>query len=143
MAKPGADIHPDHERLELALQSARLGEYDWDMVRDVVSVGPRMSAITGLPVGEWPAERGEFLYRGVHPEEREATRRSIEEAMRAEGRFEVEYRRIREDDGRIIWTRTSGVLVSDEQGRPLRAVGLVQDIGERRAEEDRRRALMA
>jgi PAS domain S-box-containing protein len=143
MAKPGADIHPDHERLELALQSARLGEYDWDMARDVVSVSPRMSVITGLPVGEWPAERGEFLYRGVHPEEREATRRSIEEAMRAEGRFEVEYRRIREDDGRIIWTRTSGVLVSDEQGRPLRAVGLVQDIGERRAEEDRRRALMA
>ena len=143
MAKLGADIDLDRERLELALQSARLGEYDWDMVRDVVAISPRMAEITGLPAGEWPAERGEFLYRGVHPDDREATQRTMEDSMRAEGRFETEYRRIREDDGRTIWTRTSGVLVADEAGRPLRAVGLVQDIGERRAEEDRRRALMA
>ena len=143
MATPAAEPNLDRERLELALQSARLGEYDWDMVRDIITISARMSEITGLPAGEWPAAGGDFLYRGLHDEDREKTKEFIDQAMRAEGRFEVEYRRIREDDGRTIWMRTSGILVRDAKGRPTRTCGVVQDIGERRAEDERRRALMA
>ncbi|KQW73489.1 histidine kinase [Phenylobacterium sp. Root77] len=142
MVKPAAGSL-DHERLELALQSARLGDYEWDMVADVVRISPRMSEISGLPAGEWPADQGDFLYRGVHPDDRERTRRFMEDSMRAHGRFETEYRRIREDDGRTVWMRTSGLLVHDDEGRAIRAVGVTQDVGERHAEEDRRRALMA
>ena len=143
MVKPAAGRNLDHERLELALESARLGDYEWDMVEDVVRISTRMSEVSGLPAGEWPAEKGEFLYRGVHPEDRERTRQFMQDSMRAEGRFEAEYRRIREDDGRTGWMRSSGLLVCDDEGRPTRAVGVAQDIGDRRAEEDRRRALMA
>ncbi len=82
-----------------------------------------MAEITGLPAGETPADKGALLYRGVHPEDREKTRKYMEASMRAEGRFETEYRRIREDDGRIVWVRSSGVLVSDENGRPVRVCG--------------------
>ena len=143
MVKTAAGRNLDQERLELALESARLGDYEWDMIEDVVRISPRMSEVSGLPVGEWPAEKGEFLYRGVHPDDRDRTRQFMDDSMRAEGRFEAEYRRIREDDGRTVWMRSSGVLVCDDEGRPTRAVGVAQDIGDRRAEEDRRRALMA
>lgn len=143
MVKTAAGRNLDQERLELALESARLGDYEWDMIKDVVRISPRMSEVSGLPVGEWPAEKGEFLYRGVHPDDRDRTRQFMEDSMRAEGRFEAEYRRIREDDGRTVWMRSSGLLVCDDEGRPTRAVGVAQDIGDRRAEEDRRRALMA
>lgn len=143
MAPPAEETNLVRERLELALQSARLGEYDWDMVRDVITISARMSDLTGLPAGEWPAAGGDFLYRGLHEEDREKTKEFIDRSMRSEGRFEAEYRRIREDDGRTVWMRTSGLLVRDDQGRPVRTCGVVQDIGERRAEEDRRHALMA
>ena len=143
MVKTAAGRNLDQERLELALESARLGDYEWDMIEDVVRISPRMSEVSGLPVGEWAAEKGEFLYRGVHPDDRDRTRQFMEDSMRAEGRFEAEYRRIREDDGRTVWMRSSGLLVCDDEGRPTRAVGVAQDIGDRRAEEDRRRALMA
>ena len=143
MVKTAAGRNLDQERLELALESARLGDYEWDMIEDVVRISPRMSEVSGLPVGEWPAEKGEFLYRGVHPDDRDRTRQFMDDSMRAEGRFEAEYRRIREDDGRTVWMRSSGLLVCDDEGRPTRAVGVAQDIGDRRAEEDRRRALMA
>lgn len=142
MATPAAEPNLDRERLELALQSARLGEYDWDLVTDILHVSERMAEITGLPPGQVAAEKGEILYRGVHPEDREKTRRLMQAAIRAEGRFEVEYRRIRERDDRVIWVRSSGILVRDEAGRPARVCGVTQDISERRAEEDRRRALM-
>ena len=135
MATPAAEPNLDRERLQLALQSARLGEYDWDMVADVLHVSERMAEITGLPAGEIAAERGEVLYRGVHPEDRDKTRKLMEAAIRAEGRFEVEYRRVRESDGRVVWVRSSGILVSDENGRPLRICGVTQDISERRAED--------
>ncbi len=141
MATPAAEPNLDRERLKLALQSARLGEYDWDMVADVLHISERMAEITDLPAGEVPAEKGDVLYRGVHPEDRDKTRKLMESSIRAEGRFEVEYRRIRED-GRVVWVRSSGILVSDEEGRPLRVCGVTQDVSERRAEEDRRRALM-
>ena len=82
ITRPGSADEPnlDRERLELALQSARLGEYEWDMVRDVFKVSPRMAEITGLPVGEWPARGGDLLYRGVHPDDRDATRAAMEAA---------------------------------------------------------------
>jgi PAS domain S-box-containing protein len=143
MAKTADQPNLDHQRLELALQSARLGEYEWDMVRDVFKVSQRMADISGLPVGEWPAEGGEALYRGVHPDDRDATKAAMEASVRAEGRFEREYRRIREDDGRTVWMRSSGVLVRDEAGRPIRICGVVQDVTEHHLEEERRRTLMA
>ncbi|MFN3512856.1 MAG: HWE histidine kinase domain-containing protein [Phenylobacterium sp.] len=142
MATPASDPNLDRERLELALQSARLGEYEWDLVRDVVRVSERMHRVTGLPEGEWPAEGGETLYRGVHPEDRDATREKIVSAMRTEGRFEAEYRRVREDDGRTVWMRSSGLLVRDAKGKPVKVCGIVQDVTAAHAEEDRRRTLM-
>lgn len=143
MAPPAEQPNLDRERLELALQSAQLGEYEWDMVRDVFCVSARMSAITGLPIGEWPAEKGEALYRGVHPEDRQATQERMESSVRATGRFQAEYRRIRDDDGRTVWMRSSGLLVRDAEGRPVRICGVVQDITELRAEEERRKTLMS
>lgn len=143
MSPPADDRNLDKERLELALQSARLGEYEWDMVRDVFCVSPRMAEISGLPQGEWAAEKGDALYRGVHPEDRERTRETMESSVIANGRFEAEYRRIREDDGREVWMRSSGILVRDEDGRPIRVCGVVQDITETRLEEERRRTLMS
>lgn len=143
MATPAATPSLDRKRLEIALQSARLGEYEWDLVDDVVRVSERLAAITGLPAGEWPAEKGDFLYRGVHPDDRTKTREQMEACVRSDGRFDVEYRRIRQDDGRTVWTRNSGALIKDENGRPTCAVGIVQDVSDRHAAEDRSRALMA
>ncbi|UTP40029.1 PAS domain-containing protein [Phenylobacterium sp. LH3H17] len=142
MAKTASEPNLDRERLELALQSARLGEYEWDMVRDIFRISARMSAITGLPQGDLDAEKGEALYRGVHPEDRETTRKTMEASMRATGRFETEYRRIREDDGRTVWMRSSGLLVRDDDGRPVRVCGVVQDVSDNHLEDDRRRTLM-
>ncbi len=143
MAPNAEDRNLDRERLELALQSARLGEYEWDMVRDVFCVSPRMAEISGLPVGEWAAEKGESFYRGVHPDDRVATRTAIEAALQSAGRFEVEYRRVREDDGRLVWLRSSGILMRDEDGAPIRICGVIQDITESRLEDERHRTLMS
>ena len=43
------------ERLELALDAAGLGYYEWDVVRDVVFVSPKAAQLTGAEEGELAA----------------------------------------------------------------------------------------
>jgi two-component sensor histidine kinase len=130
-------------RLELALQAAGLGEFEWDIRRDVITISPHMSAIAGLPVGERPAQRGEALDVHVHPEDLAAVRASREASLAAGGAFEVEFRHIRPDDQRTVRLRSAGIMVRDEAGRPVAVTGIVEDVTARQTEDDRRHHLMA
>ncbi len=49
--------------------------------------------------------------------------------------FDREYRIIREDDGRERWVRGLGQLEIDDQGHPVRMIGTIQDINERKQAE--------
>jgi PAS domain S-box-containing protein len=133
----------DRRRLELALQAAGLGEFEWNLDRDVLVIGERAAAITGLPPGEVPAEGGLTLDRHVHPEDVEALRARRLADLAANDRFEAEFRHIRPDDGRVVAIRTAGVIGRDAAGRPASITGVVEDITERRLEEDGRGRLMA
>lgn len=136
-----ADRH-GRERLDLAISAAGLGEFEWDYKRDIVTISPRVAEITRLPPGEMPAEQGRTLYRHVHPDDQAWVRDTVAEQLREKGRYEVEYRRP-ETDGREIWNRDSGVQLRDADGAPAYLIGVVQDITERRADEDQRESLVA
>ena len=136
-----ADRHA-RERLDLAVAAAGLGEFEWDYGRDVVTISPRVAEITHLRPGEMPAEQGRTLYSHVHPDDQAWVRASVTEQLREMGRYEIEYRRP-ETDGREVWNRDCGVLLKGPDGAPAYLIGVVQDITERRAEEDERENLVA
>src|SRR5687768_17422341 len=96
--------------LELAIQAAGLGEFEWDMDRDVFKVSPRMAAITGLAEGEMPARRGTAMDAYVHPDDREAVIAQRSADLAKGDSFDAEFRHIRPDDKRTIWLRTAGVI---------------------------------
>jgi two-component sensor histidine kinase len=132
----------DSERIALALHAANLGEFVWDMVADTVRISARMASITELPEGLTPAERGAALYAFVHPNDREETRAEVESQLRAHGRYEVEFRRVSSEPDQVIWNRVAGLLVLDAEREPLRLIGVVQDITERRDADDQRENLL-
>ena len=134
---------PDRRRLDLALQAAGLGEFEWDIARDVFMVSDRMAAITGVPAGERPAEGGLVMDAFVHPEDlAELTRRRADD-IAARDSFDVEFRHIRPDDGRVICVRSAGIIARDNEARPISITGIVQDVTAKRQEEDQRQELMA
>lgn len=139
MEDPGSDRH----RLEEALRVAGLGEFEWDIRRDVFIVSGRMAAIIGVSEGEVPAEGGEALLRHVHPDDREAVAAQRQTHLANAGTFEAEFRHVRPDDGRVICVRTAGVIQRDKSGRPACVTGIVEDITERRREEEQRQQLLA
>lgn len=133
----------DRGRLERALQAAGLGEFEWDLVRDVISISPRMAALTGLSPGENPAEGGALLDRHFHPDDL-AEARAVRAASLAAGEsFDFECRYIRPDDGRTVCLRFAGLALRDRKGKAQTLTGIVQDVTARRTEEDRGQHLMA
>jgi PAS domain S-box-containing protein len=132
----------DADRIELALQAAGLGEFEWDLVRDVLTMSACAGEITGLSVGEQPARGGLTLSEPIHPDDRPDYLARRADNLERGGPYKFEFRFIRPNDGRIVWLRISGVVVRRD-GVALCAVGIVQDITALRTEEDQRMALMA
>jgi PAS domain-containing protein len=73
----------------------------------------------------------------IHPDDRQNSRKIIEQAYRETLQYEVEHRIIR-SDGSIRIVHGLGAIVRDETGKAVRVVGTTQDITDRkRAEEER------
>jgi PAS domain S-box-containing protein len=142
MTRSPRDRQSPPSRLELALQAAGLGEFEWDMGRDVFIVSPRMAAILGVPAGERPARRGTALDDHVHPDDAERVRKARDRDLAAGGAFDVEARFLRPDDGRTVHVRCAGVITR-AAGQPECLIGIVEDVTARHQEEERREHLMA
>lgn len=143
LVSPCTALNLESERLNLAISTACLGEFEWDVKRDVFKISPRLAKISDIEPGEIPGEDGQALYRFLHPDDRAWLKESIDRQLEETDRYEAEYRRPNGPDGREVWNQGSGVIVRDAQGEPAYLIGVVQDITERKAEEDQRENLVA
>ncbi|USQ96207.1 HWE histidine kinase domain-containing protein [Caulobacter sp. RL271] len=141
-AKPCAARNLESERLDLAISAASLGEFEWDVKRDVFKISPRLAKISDIPAGEIPGENGQALYRYLHADDQAWLKESVDRQLAETDRYEAEYRRPNGPDGREIWNHGSGVILRDANGEPAYLIGVVQDITERRAEEEQRENLV-
>jgi len=133
----------EQERASLALDAARMGEFEWEIGEDRLIVSERMAEITGLSAGEMAAEKGEAVYRYVHPDDVEALRRAVGDGLINEGRYEVEYRMIRPDNGRVLWMSSAAAAPIARDGTIHRIIGVVRDITQKHTEDEARNALVA
>ena len=129
--------------LELALQAAGLGEFEWRRAGDVFVINQRTREILGLSGEVIDASDTGPFYTAVHPDDRSPLREAVVAALKNDDRFDVEFRLVRPDDGRNVWIRCAGVPVRDVEDRPQAAIGVVEDITERKLEESQRLTLMA
>ena len=142
-AKPFSDRSLEGERLNLAITAAAFGEFEWDIQRDVFKISPRLAKVAGIAPGVIPSENGAALFPYIHPEDREIARETINRQLAETGRYSLEYRRLPDADGRAVWYHGSGVMLFGPDHEPTYLIGVVQDISERKAEEQQREALVA
>jgi len=130
-------------RERLAVETGRLGLWEYDVAGDRATWSERTDSILG-PV-DGPMTRAAFLAR-VDPRDRRridvAIRRALQITDAAE--YEIEYR-VRPGDGtEPRWVAARATTLHDQHGRPVRMIGTMMDITERkRIEEELRRLLTA
>ena len=101
----------------------------------VTYISPQIEAITGHAPEDYLADPT-FWVRTMHPDDRQRVLDEDERTDRTGEPFKVEFRKITRD-GRVIWLRDEAALVRDEADEPLYWQGVVSDITERKALEER------
>ena len=92
--------------------------------------------IFGIPEGT-PITTGAF-FGFVDPRDRDAVAAMSNAAVREGAEYDIEHRICRAD-GEVRWVQERAVVERDGEGRPIRLVGTVQDITERKLAEVRLR----
>ncbi len=121
----------DHWR-NIVLDSAQLGGWEMDLQHETFVRTLRHDQIFGYETLQSEWNRAIFKTHTL-PEDREHIRNCYAQAL-ATGRLNMEVRIVR-PDGAIRWISSLGQVLCDEQKRPVRMVGIVGDITERKIAE--------
>ena len=134
-----------HKQRQLALESAQLGTWDYDFEEDTLHWDERCRSIFGVSEGE----KIDFpkAIDIIHPDDqgrvRQAVERSLDPADPESDEYAEEYRVVW-PDGTVHWVDARGRVYFEEEGgqrRPVRFIGMVKDITERKQmDEDLRTA---
>jgi PAS domain S-box-containing protein len=122
--------------LQLATEMGEIGTWDLDLLTNGLTWSARTKQMFGIPV-DADVSMDDF-YKGLHPDDLEPTSRAFAAALDPARRatYDVEYRTIGRDDGRIRWVAAKGRGLFDESGRCVRAVGTVLDITDRKQAQE-------
>ena len=127
-------LHEREERLDLAVRSAGIGTWTWDILSDVIFLDPRAMALLGSEPGTFSGKYEDFLAL-VHQEDRERVRAEVGAAVGASSAYDTEYRVVWARDGSVHVLRARGKFYCDDFGRAVSMAGACWDITERRRVE--------
>ena len=123
------------ERLQLAVEGADVGVWDWNVPTGEVRFDERWAAMLGLGVDELDFDLSTWEDR-VHPDDVDEAWRAIEAHFAGEtDLYQCDFR-MRTASGDWKWIRDRGRVVErSEDGEPLRAVGIHIDVTEEKERE--------
>jgi len=123
----------NEDRLRLTLESAELGTWDFDIETGIAVHSLRHDQIFGYqePQPEWYYE---ISIRHMLPEYHQVARDAVANAIKT-GLLYYEAQ-IVWPDGSIHWIEFKGRVLYDNDGKPIRMIGVVSDITERKRAEE-------
>ena len=120
------------QRMRLAVQLADIHVYEMDYQnRKLLKVG---AEDTFFETPRTYADMWTDVWGGIHPDDLPAAKAAWDRHYAEGTPFQVEYRFVRED-GDDVWAFSTSELIEDENGRPVRLVGALQNITKRKQAE--------
>ncbi|MFO7603705.1 MAG: PAS domain S-box protein [Gammaproteobacteria bacterium] len=121
----------NQELLSKAQEIAHVGSWDWSITNDDIKWSDETYRIFGRKAGEFAENYRDFL-RCVHADDRDFVDATVKDCLAEPGRtYHLEHRIVR-PSGEIRSVLEQGVIYRDENGKPVRMVGSVLDITERK-----------
>jgi two-component system, LuxR family, sensor kinase FixL len=116
------------ERLRLALESARMATWDWNLSTQEIRFSDEAGPLFGLPAGRSFSSLDEFLH-AVYAEDRATVKSALAVAADSGTDYNFDFR-VQWPDGSLHWIAARGRALSEGQ-RPTRMVGVVMDTTQR------------
>jgi PAS domain S-box-containing protein len=126
------DLTQKNELLRLAVQSAKLGEWDLDLASYELKCSETCKANYGKQRTE--SFRYDELWQMVHPEDRERVQAEVKRAIESHTDYDTEYRTVW-PDGTVHWVFVRGRVSYRPDGTPFRMAGFTLDITDRKRNE--------
>jgi diguanylate cyclase (GGDEF)-like protein/PAS domain S-box-containing protein len=128
-------LRQSETRLIQAQEVARLGSWNWDIVHDHVQWSDEIFRFFPIERRALDASFQSFL-NFVHPDDRSLVNTAIDDALANKAPYLFEHRIIGKND-RAMWVEQQAEVVFGDNETPLRVLGTVQDISDRKRTEQR------
>ncbi|MBZ0199973.1 MAG: PAS domain S-box protein, partial [Ignavibacteriaceae bacterium] len=134
--KRAEDALIDSERLLKESQAvAKLGSYVWDLPIGIWKSSKILDDVFGIDKNYERTLEGWGAL--IHPDwQARMNDYVVNEVIGKKQRFEKEYKIIRQSDGEVRWVYGLGELEFDKRGNPIKLIGTIQDITEKKVAEE-------
>lgn len=135
------------EQLRLALEAARMGIWDWNILNNEITWSSSHEQLFGLEIGSFDGTYATFI-ACIHPDDRVAVAEMLNSARQERRDYQQEFRVVWSDSS-IHWIEGKGRFFYND-GQAVRMMGTVLDISDRKRmelalqdSENRLRAIIA
>lgn len=133
ISERNAALTESEKRLKKAQQITHMGSWDWDIASNRLWWSDEIYRIFGLEQSRFGATYEAFI-KSVHPGDREFVEHSVQQAFYEKKPYSIDHRiMLPGGEERIVHETADLVLGPD--GKPVRMIGTVQDITERKRSE--------
>jgi PAS domain S-box-containing protein len=132
-ARAEVELEESREKLRLALRSASMGAWRFDLRGQKWHFDDQVCRCLGIDPAHFTGTEGEF-FATVHPDDCQELRNALARTIASGAPYEVEYRAVWRDES-VHYIAARGQLARDAAGQPMWIDGLVWDITERKRTE--------
>lgn len=133
-------LQASEERARLALEAGHMGTWWYDHIERKGGWSSQSAVLLGLPPTKTTITAQEWVAI-LHPEDAGQAMDSLRHAVEGSGDYEDEFR-VQHPDGEVRWINSKGRVFFDGRRRPVKFVGVFQDITARRRAEEQQRFLL-
>lgn len=127
-------LQRSESRLRHVMEATGDGIWDWQVDTGLVTHNVKWCELLGLS-DDYMQHSIDDYYQRIHPEHAAGVRLALDACFRGSDYYACEYR-ITHRDGSFIWVADHGkVIERDSEGKPLRLVGSIRNIDERKRHE--------
>ena len=130
-------LQQSDERLRRSQVFANIGTWDWNIQTDELFWSERIAPLFGYSAGDLETTYENFL-NAVHPDDRGLVTSAVSACVEKGEEYNIEHRVVW-PDGTVRWVQEKGDVVRDENDAPLRMLGVVIDIHDRKMAEEAQR----
>jgi PAS domain S-box-containing protein len=134
-----ATLQDTRERMQFILDAVDIGTWESDILSGRTIWSEVLERLHGLEPGTFGGTSDAFI-AAIHPDDRQDVLERIRQAQRDRADSRLEYR-TKWPDGSVHWIVGIGRTLCDDEGTPVRAVGVGMDVtAQKRLEEQFRQA---